>query len=226
MPGKKPVRKAVRKPSKAKPAKGGASKGTARSKSAPAKKLSDKARVEALEKRIRKDKLALVALRRSIAPEPVSDYTLLAHDGSPVKLSELFGSRDDLILVHNMGKGCAYCTMWADGFTGLVKHLENRAAFVVVSKDPVDVQRAFYQGRGWNFKMYSSHGTDFNRDMGYETETGSQKPGISAFHRDADGTIRRTGHTGLGPGDDFCAVWPMLDLLADGPAGWGPKFAY
>ncbi len=226
MPGKKPVRKAARKPSKAESAKRGAAKAATRSRSAPAKKLSAKARMEALEKRIRKDKLALVALRRSIAPEPVSDYTLLAHDGSPVKLSEMFGSRDDLILVHNMGKGCAYCTMWADGFTGLVKHLENRAGFVVVSKDPVDVQRTFYQGRGWNFKMYSSYGTDFNRDMGYETETGSQQPGVSAFHRDADGTIRRTGYTGFGPGDDFCAVWPMLDLLPGGPAGWGPKFTY
>lgn len=226
MPGKKPAGKAAKQSAKGKSTKRGAGKSAAKTRTAPAKKLNAKARVEELEKRIRKDKQALTALRHSLPPETVSDYTLLAHDGSQVRLSELFGSHDDLILVHNMGKGCAYCTMWADGFTGLVKHLENRAGFVVVSKDPVEVQRSFYQGRGWNFRMYSSHGTNFNRDMGYETETGSQQPGMSAFHRDADGTIRRTGHTGFGPGDDFCAVWPMLDLLAGGPAGWGPKFAY
>lgn len=223
---KKPARKAGKPATRGKPAKASGRKSAPKSKSSASRKVGPKARVQELEKRILKDKLALAALRRTLPAEPVNDYTLLAHDGSQVRLSEMFGAHDDLILVHNMGKGCAYCTMWADGFTGLVKHLENRAGFVVVSKDQVDVQREFYQGRGWNFKMYSSHGTSFNHDMGFESATGSQMPGVSAFHRDPDGTIRRTGHTSFGPGDDFCAVWPLLDLLADGPAGWGPRFVY
>jgi predicted dithiol-disulfide oxidoreductase (DUF899 family) len=74
--------------------------------------------------------------------------------------------------------------------------------------------------------MYSSHGTSFNKDMNFEAENGGQWPGVSAFHKDEAGRIFRTGYTYFGPGDDFCAVWPMLDLLEDGPNGWEPKFAY
>lgn len=193
---------------------------------AASKSMTPTDRVEALERKILKDKQKLVQLRRQVPPEEVQDCVLRAHDGSEVRLSDMFGSHRDLVLVHNMGKGCAYCTLWADGFTGLTKHLENRAGFVVVSKDEVSVQREFHQSRGWNFKMYSSHGTTFNRDMGYETEAGKQQPGVSAFHKDASGKIVRTGHTSFGPGDDFCAVWPMLDLLKEGAAGWSPKYAY
>jgi predicted dithiol-disulfide oxidoreductase (DUF899 family) len=188
--------------------------------------MTPKDRVEAMERKILKDKKKLVELRREVPLQEVQDYVLCAHDGSEIRLSEMFGSHRDLILVHNMGKGCAYCTLWADGFTGLTKHLENRAGFVVVSKDEVNIQREFYQSRGWNFKMYSSHGTTFNRDMGFETEAGKQQPGVSAFHKDEAGTIHRTGYTSFGPGDDFCAVWPMLDLLQEGAAGWSPKYVY
>ena len=217
----------ARKPSAKKATKAKGRRSATAASSRPSKKpTTAEARVAALEKKLRLLKQELAALRQSMAPQPVSDYTLRAHDGSDVRLSEMFGAHDDLILVHNMGRGCSYCTMWADGFNGLTKHLENRAGFVVVSKDDVAVQREFYQNRGWVFKMYSSNGTSFNRDMGFETADGKQQPGVSAFHRDAEGRIVRTGHTSFGPGDDFCAVWPMLDLLKDGPGGWGPKFSY
>ena len=226
MTKKKVTAKPVKKPGRTRPATAKSRKSADPAKSAPSKRRTARARLEALEKKIRKDKQTLAELRRSIPPEQVSNYSFHAHDGSEVKLSAMFGERSDLILVHNMGRGCAYCTMWADGFTGLVKHLENRAGFVVVSKDDIAVQREFFQNRGWNFKMYSSWGSTFNRDMGCETEKGGQQSGVSAFHKDAEGRIFRSGHTSFGPGDDFCAVWPMLDLLRDGPAGWAPKFMY
>ena len=28
------------------------------------------------------------------------------------------------------------------------------------------------------------------------------------------------------PHDDFCALWHLFDLLADGSAGWKPKYSY
>jgi hypothetical protein len=28
------------------------------------------------------------------------------------------------------------------------------------------------------------------------------------------------------PGDDFCALWHILDLLAGGAGDWAPKFSY
>jgi hypothetical protein len=30
----------------------------------------------------------------------------------------------------------------------------------------------------------------------------------------------------FGPGDAFCPTWHVLDLLADGAAGWEPKYKY
>ena len=41
-----------------------------------------------------------------------------------------------------MGRGCSYCTLWADGFNGLRHHFEDRAAFVVVSPDTPEQQKA------------------------------------------------------------------------------------
>jgi hypothetical protein len=41
------------------------------------------------------------------------------------------------------------------------------------------------------------------------------------------GTITRVARSRqLGPGDPFCPVWPLLDLLKDGPNGWEPKYHY
>ena len=134
----------------------------------------------------------------------------------PVSLSSLFGDKDDLIVVHNMGRGCAYCTMWADGFNGVVAHLEDRAAFVVISPDEPEVQAEFAESRGWRFRMASAAGSDFTRDLGFEPEPGSYMPGFSVFHRQPDGTIVRTGRDFFGPGDDYCAPWRMFDLLNGG----------
>ena len=183
-------------------------------------------KIKEIEAKILKEKIALSALRKKAPLEEISDYTFKAHDGTEVKLSDLFGRHKDLILIHNMGRGCPYCTMWADGFAGFTKHLENRAEFVVVSKDRVDMQREFYISRGWNFRMFSSHDSTFNRDLGFETEKGGQLPGVSAFYRDESGRIFRTGSSTFGPGDDFCAIWPLMDLLKAGADGWEPKFQY
>ena len=65
------------------------------------------------------------------------------------------------------GRGCVYCTMWADGFNGVVPHLEDRAAFVVVSPDEPHVQAEFAASRGWRFRMVAAR-SDFTGDMGYE----------------------------------------------------------
>ena len=219
------AKKATKKPAKVKAVKK-AGKRAAPVKAKPAKAVDLKTQVEKLEQKIQNDKKSLTELRKKLPLQEVADYTFKTHDGVEIKLSEMFGEFKDLVLVHNMGKGCPYCTLWADGFIGLVKHLENRAAFVVISKDKPEVQRDFYQGRGWNFKMYSSHESTFNRDMNFESENGGQWPGVSGFTKDESGKIYRTGYTYFGPGDDFCAVWPMLDLLQEGPAGWEPKFQY
>jgi len=181
--------------------------------------------VQALHKTYSAARTRLLAARRKAAALKVSDYLFTDHAGKKVKLSALFGKGKDLIIVHNMGTGCSYCTMWADGFNGVRQHLSDRAAFVVISPDKPAVQKKFAAGRGWKFPMLSSHGTTFFKDMGFEAEGGKPWPGVSAFRKEK-GAIRRTDAAPFGPGDEFCSVWPFFELLQDGADGWGPKYKY
>ena len=157
-------------------------------------------------------------------PEPVADYRFATADG-PKQLADLFGGKDDLIVIHNMGASCAYCTLWADGFNGIYHHLADRAAFVVSTPDSPEMQQRFASGRGWRFPMVSHQGSDFAADMGYRSERGGWLPGVSVFRRDGD-RITRVSDTGLGPGDDYCALWHFLDLLPGGAGDWSPRFNY
>lgn len=173
----------------------------------------------------------IVALREKIRaaqsaaePEEVSDYEFQGPSG-PVRLSALFGDRDDLFVIHNMGKSCSSCTMWADGFNGIYDHIASRAAFVVISPDPPEVQQSFAADRGWRFPMVSHAGTSFAADMGYRSASGGWMPGISAFRRDGK-RILRIADTGFNPTDDFCTVWRFFDLLPEGSEGWRPKLRY
>ncbi len=162
-------------------------------------------------------------LQGSIEPAEVEDYTFQTGDGA-VKLSDLFGDKETLFVVHNMGTGCPYCTLWADGFNGLAGHLQDRAAFVMSSPDAPDVQEKFRASRGWVFAMVSNQGSSFAEDMGYKTEEGWM-PGVSVFKKQ-DGRIMRVSDTSFGPGDDFCAIWHLFDLIPEGANGWQPKYAY
>jgi predicted dithiol-disulfide oxidoreductase (DUF899 family) len=164
------------------------------------------------------------ALQETVEPEEVADYMLTGADG-PVRLSALFGDKDTLFVIHNMGKTCPNCTMWADGFNGVLPHLENRAAFVVTSPDDPQTQAEFAGSRGWRFRMVSHQGTDFAERMGYRRDGGGWLPGISVFRRDG-ARILRVSDQRLGPGDDFCSVWHFFDMIPEGAAGWRAKFCY
>jgi predicted dithiol-disulfide oxidoreductase (DUF899 family) len=107
-------------------------------------------------------KRELAERRKELIRGPVEDYTLTGWDG-PVTLSELFGGRDDLLIAHNMGKSCRYCTLWADEYNGVLDHIEDRTAFAVVSPDPPEVQREFAESRGWDFTMVSDQSEEFSR---------------------------------------------------------------
>jgi predicted dithiol-disulfide oxidoreductase (DUF899 family) len=162
-------------------------------------------------------------LQHGVEPEEVKDYAFATAEGT-VRLSQLFGGKENLFVVHNMGAGCPYCTLWADGFNGALPHLENRAAFVLSTPDAPETQQKFKASRGWRFPMVSHQGTSFAADMGYRGENG-WLPGVSVFGRRGD-TLLRLSDTGFGPGDDFCAVWHFLDLLPAGSGDWRPRFHY
>jgi predicted dithiol-disulfide oxidoreductase (DUF899 family) len=163
-------------------------------------------------------------VQSEIEPQSVEDYALATPEGEK-RLSQLLGGKGDLIVIHNMGASCPYCTLWADGFNGVYDHLADRASFVIVSPGAPAAQQKFASGRGWKFPMASHAGTSFAADMGYRSPEGRWRPGVSTFKRKG-GKIVRVSDTAMGPGDDFCSVWHFFDLLPDGANGWQPKFKY
>jgi len=54
-------------------------------------------------------------LQQSVEPEEVSDYEFSTTEGK-LRLSELFADKEYLLVIHNIGAGCRYCTLWARRF--------------------------------------------------------------------------------------------------------------
>lgn len=186
------------------------------------------ARIAALSEQIQALKQQRAALWKSRPREVVPDCLLTRLDGSQCRLSDLFGDRHELIVIHNMGRACPYCSLWADGFIGVARHLESRSAFVLCSKDPPEVSRQTVADRGWPFTVVCNatqpDGRGFSQSLGFG-QGDEVHPGISTFRRertDSGDIIWRTGHAPFGPGDDFCAVWPTWELLGWADDEWKP----
>lgn len=184
------------------------------------------AEIEKLQEHLKETRERLVQLRHRLPEETVANHQFTGPGGATIHLSDMFGDKTDLIMIHNMGKSCPYCTLWADGFSGLVPHAKDRAAFVVVSPDPPEVQQEFAASRGWRFEMWSWHGSSFGRDMKMASEENKPWPGVSALQKKADGTIVRTGYDYFGPGDLYCPIWHFFELLPEGANKWEPRYSY
>jgi predicted dithiol-disulfide oxidoreductase (DUF899 family) len=181
--------------------------------------------VNRLEYEVQEIKRRIAELRRARPAEDIKNYSFAHWSGDSVPIADLFGTKDTLMTVHNMGISCSYCTMWADGLNGLFPHLADRTAFVLISPDEPAAQKAFAEARGWKFPIYSAHGTSFIEDMGFFHKTEGLMPGVSAFQK-TRGKIVRVARAEFGPGDDFCATWHLFDLLPGGAGDWSPKNAY
>jgi predicted dithiol-disulfide oxidoreductase (DUF899 family) len=177
-----------------------------------------------LEDEILRKKMELNELRKKVKPKPISNYTFRSNLDLSLDLTDLFGEKNELIIVHNMGNSCQFCTMWADGFNGIYKHLEKYAGFVLESSDTVNEQTKISEERGWTFKMISSLDTTLKYDLGFTKKDGTPIPGISIIEKQADGTLFQKAKAQFGPGDDFCIVWHVLDLLPSDVIRWSPKF--
>ena len=71
--------------------------------------------IQNLEIELKEKASQLPELKRKAEKVKVQDYELKTRTGATVKLSSLFNGKRYLIVVHNMGKSCPYCTLWADG---------------------------------------------------------------------------------------------------------------
>lgn len=182
-----------------------------------------KDRIVELERKIGALTAELTSLRKAIPGTPVPDYTFRTQSGEAT-LRDLFGDRDRLLVIHNMGQGCRYCTLWADGFNGLLSHLESVLAVVLVSKDPPEIQRKFANSRGWRFRLASHGGGDYIREQGV-MEGSDNVPGAVLYQRNGDAVLR-TNACVFGPGDLYCAMWGLLGLAGLDAADWTPQYHY
>lgn len=176
-----------------------------------------------LEKQIFDLTAQLNELRKANREGEVPNYTFDMLDGETTLL-EMFGDRDKLLVIHNMGQGCRYCTLWADGFNGIIPHIESAMSLVLVSKDSPAVQRRFANSRNWQFRM-ASHGNGLYNDEQLLMKNMPGMPGAVVYERDGD-TIYRKNTCVFGPGDIYSSMWNLLGLAGMGEAEWTPQFSY
>src|SRR5512145_1196168 len=113
-----------------------------------------------------------LARRRQELPwvriEEVYDFET---DERTASLAELFRGRSQLLVYHFMfgpdySAGCPSCSSIADGFDGIVTHLQNHdVALWAVSRAPLAKLQGFKRRMGWRFPWASCHGGDFNFDF-------------------------------------------------------------
>jgi predicted dithiol-disulfide oxidoreductase (DUF899 family) len=179
--------------------------------------------IQALEYQIYELTNKLNLLKKDVRGREVGNYTF-ATQGGTTTLLDLFGPHDKLLMIHNMGQACRYCTLWADGFNGLLPHLESAMSVVLVSKDDPETQRRFANSRGWRFRL-ASHGGD-----AYITEQAAQEgtqnmPGAVVYEREESKILRKNASV-FGPGDLYCSAWNLLGLAGLTEAEWTPQYGY
>jgi predicted dithiol-disulfide oxidoreductase (DUF899 family) len=185
-----------------------------------------------------RDRIERVAeLRRNLPPGPVvPDYTFVEND-SRVHLSELFAhDKPYLILYHLMywaddNDFCPMCSLWIDGFNGIVPHVTQRANFVVASRAPFDTLKAWGARREWNrVRLLSDDGPAFARDIDAEDAEGNPDSTVVVLAKDGD-RIRHvyTAHPMLEErerGIDLLSpIWHLFDLMPSGRGDWYPTNA-
>lgn len=180
-------------------------------------------KIQEIEMKIYELHQELNELRKAETGTPVPEYTFATQNGD-VTLSELFGNRDQLLAIHNMGQTCIYCTIWADGLNGLLPHLEDAMAVVLVSRDAPHVQREFANARGWRYRLASHGGGSYIQEQSV-SKGQDNYPGAVLYQKDGDRILRRSS-TIFGPGDSYCALWPLLGMAGQSEEDWSPKFSY
>jgi len=162
-------------------------------------------------------------MRRQSQGLEVRNYSFETLNG-PCTLLDLFGNNDQLMVIHNMGQGCRYCTLWADGFNGFVPHLESVMSLVLVSRDPPDVQRRFANSRAWRFNLASHGGGDYIREQ--TVMEGSDNVPGAVFYERRGNSITRKNSCVFGPGDLYCPMWSLLGMAGISEQDWTPQFKY
>ena len=181
-----------------------------------------------------------VAAQRRALPaggEVKKDYRFDGKDGA-VGLAELFGDKDTLVIYSFMygpqrKTGCPMCTSQMSAWDGIAPHVNQRAAFVMTARSPIERILAYGLERGWkNLGLYADPSGAYTRD--YVSAEDADMPGYNVFTRN-DGTIHHFWRSegGLATADpgqdshdapDMSGLWVILDTTPEGRGtDWYPK---
>jgi predicted dithiol-disulfide oxidoreductase (DUF899 family) len=180
--------------------------------------------------------------RRQLPPggEVTGDYRFEGEHG-PVSLAGLFGDKKTLVVYSYMfgpkrQRPCPMCTSFMSTWEEKIPDIEQRVAFAMVARSPIDRLVAAKQARGWtNLKIYSDNAGDFTRD--YVSAEDADVPGYTVFTR-RDGMIRHfwSGEMSSNMADpgqdprgapDMDPLWTILDTTPEGRGtDWYPKLEY
>jgi predicted dithiol-disulfide oxidoreductase (DUF899 family) len=178
------------------------------------------------------DKTKAVAAKRRKLPDGgqlKEDYVFQwANEGKVgqrVKLSELFGGKDTLLLYSfmfglNWDKPCPSCTSLMDGFDRTWYSVAQDAAFAAVAKAPAERINAWAKERGWSqIPLVSGHESPFQKDYKCQdpAKDDMQWPVMHAF-RKRDGKIFHFWGTET-MSNHVDTVWPYWNLLDFTPEG-------
>jgi len=139
------------------------------------------------------------------------DYRFETDAGSAT-LKDLFRGRSQLLVYHFMfgpdyEAGCPSCSAIADGFNGVVVHLENHdVAFTAVSRAPLAKLQAFKRRMGWTFPWASSNGARFNFDFAVSLTEDQQRAGAEYSYRREPPSGGRTLRGETGPVAEIAAM--------------------
>ncbi len=141
-------------------------------------------------------------------------YRFETDEGSTT-LADLFKGRSQLVVYHFMfgtdyTAGCPSCSSIADGFNGIVAHLENHdVAFTAVSRAPLAKPQAYKRRLGWTFPWASSGNGDFNPDFNVWFSESQQRDGSIEYN------YRREEPTPTPPAGKDARAWGSSD--GEGP---------
>jgi predicted dithiol-disulfide oxidoreductase (DUF899 family) len=151
----------------------------------------------AAESALRAQAEAVAAQRRALPPggEVPEDYVFerIGANKLPekVRMSELFGAHDTLILYSFMygpdrDHPCPMCTNLLDGFDAAARHIGRRAALWMVAKSPIARLVAWAFARGWpHLSFLSTAGNSYDAD--YFGDTSKLSGPVRAANKVPDG---------------------------------------
>ena len=180
--------------------------------------------------------------RRALPPggEVTKNYRFEG-ERSPVTFADLFGDKQTLVAYSYMfgpqrQRPCPMCTSLLSAWDGEAPDIEQRVAFAIIARSPIERLTAFKKERGWrHLRLYADGSGDYTRD--YVSADDADVPAYNVFTR-RGGTIRHFWSGEMGPATadpgqdprgapDLMPIWTILDTTPQGRGtDWYPKLEY